>query len=105
MRGVKRTRIMKNEENQVNAETARRLLAAPGKPWGRNRIGAIKHLMGIKGRYFFLSDVRKWLREHPDFRQADVYKSKPSPKRQVRPQGPPISVVDTSDELLSTHGR
>ena len=30
-------------------------------------LSALKRAMRIKGRYFFIEDMRKWLRLHPDF--------------------------------------
>lgn len=68
-------------ENPVNSITARVELGKPGKPWGATRMSAIKKAMGITNqRYFFLSDVRRWLREHPGFRMTDVYKFSPANK-------------------------
>jgi len=61
------------EENPVNIETARVELGKPGKPWGRTRMSAIKKAMGITGRYSFLSEVRQWLRQNPNFQQRDIY--------------------------------
>ena len=66
---------MKNE-NPVNCETARIELGKPGKPWGASRMSAIKRAMGITSRYFFLSDVRRWLRANPNFREQDIYPKK-----------------------------
>ena len=34
---------------------------------GRNYMTALKRAMGIRGRYFFIADVRRWLRQHPEF--------------------------------------
>jgi hypothetical protein len=63
-----------NTENPVNGITACVELGKPGKPWGRTRMSAIKKAMGITNqRYFFLSDVRKWLRAHPEFRNRTSY--------------------------------
>lgn len=61
------------EENPVDSKTARVELGKPGKPWGRSYMSAIRKLMGIKSRRFFLSDVRAWLRKHPDFRERDAW--------------------------------
>ena len=36
-------------------------------PLGRSYMTALKRAMRIKGRYFFIEDMRKWLRLHPDF--------------------------------------
>ena len=76
------------DENPVNAETARRMLGQPGRPWGSARMSAIKSAMGLKNvRYFYLSQVRKWLREHPEFRERDVY-----PRRVKVPSHIPTSL-------------
>jgi hypothetical protein len=55
-------------ENPVNSKRARRELG-----WGETMMSAVKKAMGIKARYFFLSDVRMFIREHPDFKIRDVY--------------------------------
>jgi len=75
-------------ENPVNAITARVELGKPGKPWGTTRMSAIKKAMGLTNlRYFYLSDVRKWLREHPEFRERLVYPSR-NPARSSNPPSP-----------------
>lgn len=66
---------MKSDENPVNAETARAVLGLPGKPWPRTRLTAIKKAMGITGRFFFVSDVRQFLRKNRDFK-VDQWKKK-----------------------------
>jgi hypothetical protein len=63
-----------SKENPVNSEQARAILGAPGKPWGRTRMSAIKKAMGITTRYFFVSKVRRWLRDNPDFTEVRVYR-------------------------------
>lgn len=95
-------------ENPVNAKVARAELGRPGRPWCSARMSAIKRAMGIRSRYFFLSDVRKWLRAHPEFRLEDVYPKKPqlnangqasneaglsapSPKAETQSVGEPIT--------------
>lgn len=62
---------MHSEENPVNCEQARVLLGAPGKPWPSNRMTSIRKAMGITSRWFFVSEVRKWLRLHPNFKAKD----------------------------------
>ena len=64
-------------ENPVNLKQACKVLG-----WGETMMSAVKKAMGIKGRYFFLSDVRKFIREHPDFRVRDVY-----PHWKTKPRG------------------
>jgi len=83
------------EETPVNAEQARHVLGGSrpcsqcggaannvacgecrGKgevatPWSRSYMSAVKKAMGVKGRYFFLSDVRTFIRENPDFKSKD----------------------------------
>jgi hypothetical protein len=96
--------IIMNNENPVNAKTACVLLGFPGKPWGHSRISAIKRMMGISHqRYFFLSDMRKWLRQHPKFRQRDVYPSNPTPSGNHR--GPRLETVDKLDEPTLMHAQ
>jgi hypothetical protein len=66
-------------ENPVNSKSAQAVLGL-----SETYITALKKAMGIKGRYFFLSDVRKWMRSHPDFRIRDVqhhWKTKPQGNR------------------------
>lgn len=58
----------RSEENPVSIEQARKLLGAPGEPWPRARLTAIKKAMGITSRWFFVSEVRKWMRDHPNFK-------------------------------------
>lgn len=62
---------MEFDENPVNCETARAILGKPGPPWPRYRIYQIRKAMGITSRWFFVSEVRKWLRHHPDFKASD----------------------------------
>ncbi|MEI6193813.1 MAG: hypothetical protein WCS42_05730 [Verrucomicrobiota bacterium] len=41
---------------------------------GPSRFSAIKRAMGLSGRkYVLLSDVKKWMRANPLFREQDVY--------------------------------
>lgn len=61
----------RSEENPVSCEQARVLLGEPGPPWPRNRIYAIRKAMGITSRWFFVSEVRKWLRKNPNFKAKD----------------------------------
>lgn len=81
-----------SEENPVNSKRAREVLG-----WGETMMSAIKKAMGIKGRYFFLSDVRKFIRDHPDFKVRDAY-----PHWKTKPRGnrpcPQSASVGTSGE-------
>lgn len=67
------------EENPVNSLTARRMLSpglnGEGKPvlMGATRFSALKRAMGLTGRFVLVSQMRKYLREHPDFKESDVY--------------------------------
>jgi hypothetical protein len=65
---VRATRMTRAEEKPVNVKKA-----AVELGFCRSYVSAIKKLMGIKSRYFFLSDVRAWLRKHPDFRERDAW--------------------------------
>ena len=40
---------------------------------GRTYLSAVKRSLGIKGRYFFPSQVRKFMKATPGFRVSDVY--------------------------------
>ena len=92
-RGV-RTTVVDRNENPVNSLRARYLLANcqecvdcvgseckrcggtswVGQPWSVSRLSAIKRLMGIKGRYLFLSQVRQFLLAHLAFKLSDANK-------------------------------
>lgn len=90
------------DENPVNAKTAAVELGKPGKPWGHTRISAIKSAMGITNqRYFFLSDVRAFLRKHPNFKQADVYR--PNPALPGSRQGHRPAAAGKPCEPIQTH--
>jgi hypothetical protein len=61
-------------------------------------MSAIKKAMGLTHqRYFFLSDVRRWLREHPEFRERMVYPRK-APGRSCNPRGLRFAGAGTSGE-------
>ena len=40
---------------------------------GRTYLSAVKQALGIKGRYFFVSQVREFMKRTPGFRVSDVY--------------------------------
>jgi hypothetical protein len=63
-------------ENPVNATVAARELGQ-----GRTRISALKRAMGIKGRYVFLSEMRRFMHENPDFTVDQIYRRKSSQGR------------------------
>lgn len=89
----------KSEENPVNGTEARRQLGAPGKPWGSARMAAIKKAMGLTGRYMFLSQVRAWLRDHPDFKERDIYPRKANQGRSCSRTDRPAATADRTGEL------
>jgi hypothetical protein len=62
--------MSQKDETPVNAEEARRILGGD-RPWSRSYMSAVKKAMGVKGRYFFVSDVRTFIRENPDFKSKD----------------------------------
>jgi hypothetical protein len=64
-------------ENPVNLKQACKVLG-----WGETRMSAVKKAMGITGRYFFLSEVRKFVRDNPNFRVRDAY-----PRWKTKPRG------------------
>ena len=51
----------------VNCDQARRILGG-ARPWSRSYMSAIKSAMGIRSRYFLVSDVKQFLRDNPDFK-------------------------------------
>jgi hypothetical protein len=57
-----------SSENPVNLQTACRELGI-GLTYG----AALKKRLGLKGRFVFVSDMRKFLKQNPDFQIADVY--------------------------------
>lgn len=65
---------MNSNENPVSIEDARVELGKPGPPWPRVRLTAIKKAMGITSRWFYVSDVRKFLRVNKDFKASDHLK-------------------------------
>ena len=40
---------------------------------GRTYLSAVKQALGIKGRYFFVSQVREFMKRTPGFRVSDAY--------------------------------
>lgn len=93
---------VKNARTKVNSEQARHMLgrsrpcslcAWPGKrrcpechgkafvptPLHRSVMGAIRQAMGIKQRYFFLQDVRRFLAHNPNFIRQHSQKPKGLP--------------------------
>jgi len=65
---------MKTYEIPVDGRTARMALSADGvNPMGGTRFSALKRRLGLKGRYVLLTPLRKFLHEHPDFSEQEVY--------------------------------
>ena len=65
---------------------------------------AIKKSMGITAKYFFVSDVRKFMREHPDFNSKQVSGSRSDVKKllaDVREYLSTSSNVGQRHELIS----
>lgn len=56
------------DEIPVNAKTACAKLG-----WCSSYMGAVKRAMGIRSRYFFLSDVRSFIRNNPGFTSTQIY--------------------------------
>lgn len=94
-----------NTENPVNATTARAQLGQPGKPWGRSRMSAIKRAMNITARYFYVSEVREWLKENQNFREADIYPRKPKKEPPGSPQGLRAAGVGMNGEPSLKHAQ
>lgn len=67
-------------ENPVKGPIARAELGKPGPPIGESRYNALKRaatnigIKGVSGRYVFVSKLREYLAEHPDFSERQVYK-------------------------------
>lgn len=62
------------DENPVPGPVARKLLGSEGVPMSQTRYSAVKKCMGLSGnRYVFVSDIRRWLRDNPQFREVDAY--------------------------------
>jgi hypothetical protein len=59
---------MRKDEIPVNATTARKTLH-----WSSSYMSAVKRAMGIRSRYFFLSDVCKFIRNNPTFTSLQIY--------------------------------
>lgn len=59
------------DEKPVNGKKACEQLGC-----ARSYVSALRRAMGIKSRYFFLSDVRKYMRDHPDFTSSQFYHRK-----------------------------
>ncbi len=74
-----------SEENLVSGATARAELGRPGPPLGSTYFSAIKHEMGIKSRRVRVSEIRAWLRAHPNFKVGDVYRTDPNAPREECP--------------------
>jgi hypothetical protein len=70
-----------NEENPVTCMQARIALGAPGKPMSKMFMSALRKEMGVTGRWMFLSQIRKFLRENPNFKIANAYP--PGPKKKL----------------------
>jgi hypothetical protein len=72
--------MIKREENPVDGRVARAELGKPGPPIGRTRFSAIKRAMMREGkqlgRYVMVSEMRQWLKQHPNFSEAEVYHRK-----------------------------
>jgi hypothetical protein len=54
-------------EMPVNSDQARRILGG-ARPWSRSYMSSLKAAMGVRSRYFLVSDVKQFLRDHPDFK-------------------------------------
>jgi hypothetical protein len=67
---------MMDEENPVKTWEAREELRI-----GSTRMSAIKNKLGITGRFVFLSQIRKFLRDNPNFSETEVYPKKPRRNR------------------------
>ena len=63
----------RTSENPVTADVARVELGRPGPALSRSYFNALKKRMGLQGRYVLVSEMRQWRREHPEFRESDVY--------------------------------
>ena len=63
--------MFESPEPLTNSKDARKALGI-----GASMMSAIKKAMGIKCRYFFLSDVQKWMRKNPQFQLRDSYPRK-----------------------------
>lgn len=61
------------EENLVMGPIARVELGKPGPAISNSRYSAIKHAMGLTGRYVLVSKIRAWLRENPNFSEMQIY--------------------------------
>ena len=60
---------MDNDTNEmpVNSDQARRILGG-ARPWSRSYMSSLKAAMGVRSRYFLVSDVKQFLRDNPDFK-------------------------------------
>lgn len=63
-----------SEENLVMGPIARVELGKPGKRISNSRYSAIKRAMGLTGRYVLVSKMRRWLQQHPNFSETQIYK-------------------------------
>jgi hypothetical protein len=71
--GIERARHLLGDERpcECGANPACDVCGGRGqwiKPLSRSYLTAVRKAMGVKGRYFFVSDVRQWLRRHPDWK-------------------------------------
>lgn len=71
---------MIKEEKPVNALQASAQLGV-----GQSYMSAIKRALGIRSRYFFLSQIRAFIRNNPDFTVARIYPRTRSPKAMANP--------------------
>jgi hypothetical protein len=65
-------RMPDRNENPVTASSAAKILGGE-KPLSRGYMSAIKRAMGITARYLYVSDIRRFLANNPDFRMTDIY--------------------------------
>lgn len=100
---------MREIETPVDGATARRLLSPtrdPNKPMSRSRYSAILGAMGISGaRLVFVSQITRWLREHPEFREQDYYAKKELRVGQVLPVKAGVHRGEFVVEEISPDGR
>jgi len=56
-------------------------LADCRKAFGRGRtwMSAIKHALGVKGNFILISEVKRFIRDHPGWTEANVYQRKRKP--------------------------
>lgn len=71
-------------ENPVMGPIARVELGKPGPSIGKTRYSAIKRAMGLTGRYVFISQIQRWLKDHPNFSEREVYPRVRKSRRSIR---------------------